>query len=108
MSPEIRELGTTNLCATEEGYDSDGEVGPFFDQVVDENVIIYDEKEVSPLQQDAEVSTGPTEGQTPIVSDPPSLTVEMVDGLKGKELKEALERRGLKKNGRVSEFLLKI
>ena len=95
----------------QEGYDSDGSLGPFYDAVEDEEDLEYYEEEEVPSSDGTDADgeraqnvnvdgegNGETEGDGAPVIDPP-LALEAVPGLKVKELKEELGKRGLSKTG---------
>ena len=90
-TPDSRVLKCMDEEEHEQGYDSDGEIGPFFDGVYEESRMEeYNEEEQELVDEDS-----PPEVPQTI----PSITHEDVDKLKVKDLKEELKKRGLSVRG---------
>ena len=92
-----------------EGYDSDGDLGPFYDAVLDEeDPEHYSEEElpsseVTQAREDAGLTTNVIEGEgegSPVPATDPTMTAEAVVQLNVAQLKEELGKRGLSKTGR--------
>jgi hypothetical protein len=101
----LRGINCLDESAFELGYDSDGELGPFFDAVADEaNWEDYDEvpREVSeppeqplPPQDDSPASVV----VPPAVTNPPQLSETVIRGMKVAELRNELKGRNQSSNG---------
>ena len=94
---------TCNKYLCEEGYDSNGDIGTFFDAVVyEEEIEYFTEEVINPLVEfqgpmaPAEVST--IEVVAPTVGAEEPLTSEKVQKLKVAELKVELQLSDLSKN----------
>jgi hypothetical protein len=98
-----------NFFNFKDGYDTDQEIGPFWDAVEGE-VYVDDDLDVLPLEETVPASvltaaptdTAPATAPTPDVTiylDAAPLTEEIVNKMKNSELKAALKQRGLSQNG---------
>ena len=102
--PITRRKITCNEELCEEGYDFDGDIGPFFDKVVDEGDIGYYTGGFIDTLEKFQGPMDPAAASTIEVVNPPvgagkPLTSEKVQKLKVAELKVEVQRRTLSKNG---------
>ena len=94
-TPPSRVLNMPSIELIDQGYDSDMQIGPFFETgVADETFVSMDEdvlEEVAPPAQVQEVE--------PETASDPVLTSETIDKMKVAELRVALDARGMSKTG---------
>ena len=125
-TPEQAAVSVVDCADVDECYDTDHEIGPFYDQVMDEVDLEEEEVPLRSMPESNPTITTPTinnptipPGVDPISREPtstnlnaspstnsapneptaPSLSVEDVDKLKVSELKEQLLKRGLSRSG---------
>ena len=124
-TPERVVVRVQNRDSVDNEYDTDNEIGPFYDQVIDEGELVPFENELSDMAPPIAETTGmpapsPTDVPnpdlpitttvdgditTPIINDvseapaQPALSEEDVDKMKNTELKEELIKRGLARGG---------
>ena len=87
-TPTLRTFQNLDLNLYEEGYDSDGQIGPHFDANIAEGPQIYDEDEIDEI-----MTAIPTEDDTP--DEFVMIASEDILKLKVAELKVEIEKRGL-------------
>ena len=87
-TPTLRTFQNLDLNLYEEGYDSDGQIGPHFDANIAEGPQIYDEDEIDEI-----MNAIPTEDDTP--DEFVMIASEDILKLKVAELKVEIEKRGL-------------
>ena len=111
-SPQNRSFSALAEATADQGYDTDGEMGPFFDGVEEEGSLEgVEEVEIGSERRNesnnataVEVNVG--EENSEIQSDSPQeLTVEGVDRLVVKDLRDELGKRGLSKRGKKSDLV---
>ena len=119
-TPEGRNMATFDNEAFEEGYDSDGMRGPFYDGVMDENQLVSDEEEIAPEameetqvevvaadQGEAQVAAENEEAPVAVPVNEPvanALSIEDIQGMKVSELRDQLKARNLKRSGNKEEL----
>ena len=103
-TPPSRVMNIVSDELFEEGYDSDGQMGPFYEHgVSDEEFVTMKE---DGLVREIEVMPAP-EMETPASAEP-VLTDEIIDTMKFKDLRYALSKSGVNKAGLKGELVRKL
>ena len=103
-TPPSRVMNIVSDELFEEGYDSDGQMGPFYEHgVSDEEFVTMTEDE--PVQ---EIEVTPAPEMETAESAEPVLTDEIIDTMKVKDLRDALSKRGVNKAGLKGELVRKL
>ena len=97
-TPEQRSLTLFDESDNEDGYDSDGCIGPFFDAVKDEDDLINDDEVEVGVAIDA-----PIEAAAENI-----LTEEEISKMKVVDLKEELKKRACSVRGRKQELVSRL
>ena len=96
-TPLLQTLKMPDLSFLEEGYDSDMQIGPFYqDGVHDEGFVIMDE---DALEEPESILLPDNAAENVKNLSPVMLTDEQINGMKVLELRQELEKQGMSKNG---------
>ena len=96
-TPPLRKLKMPDLSLLEEGYDSDMQIGPFYqDGVHDKGFVIMDE---DALEEPESILVPDNAAENVENLSPVTLTDKQINGMKVLELRQELEKRGMSKNG---------
>jgi hypothetical protein len=94
----LRDISCLDEAAFELGYDSDGEIGPFFDAVEDEaNWEEYNEQSRAVQEQPQDDTPAPA--VVAQAANPPQLSETVIRGMKVTELRKELKSRHQSSNG---------